>query len=122
VLVAPFASGFMAYVTMMGQTDLFPKSLYLVMGFLAAVLLPRLRRGGRCCPFRVGWWGVGFPLAMACLPALYFARTEPRLSTGVIASGVLAIATATVAALLWQTVIGVGRRVGIRPPGTASRR
>jgi len=110
VLVAPFATGFVTYVAMMRQVDLFPKVLYVIMGFLSAVLLPRLRYLGCCCPFRVSWWAVGFPLAMASLPALHFATTEPRLTTNVVALGLLAIATGTVGGLLCRTVIGLARR------------
>jgi tellurite resistance protein len=110
VLIAPFASGFTAYVSMMRQVDLFAKSLFFIVAFLLAVFLPRLRHLGRCCPFRVGWWAVGFPLAMACLPALHFATTEPRPITNVIALGLLTIATATVVGLSAQTVIGLARR------------
>jgi tellurite resistance protein len=120
VLVAPFATGFIAYVTMMHQVDLFSKSLYVIMAFLLAVLLPRLRRLGQCCPFEVSWWAVGFPLAMACLPALYFARTEPRLHNAVIALLLLSLATVTTAWLFCQTIIGLAKASLAAPRDPAS--
>jgi tellurite resistance protein len=107
VLVAPFATAFVIYVAITSQVGEFPKSLHLTMVFLMLVLLPRLRHLARCCPFRVSWWAVGFPLAMACLPALHFARTEPRLNAQITAMLFLAIATTTSAWLTWQTIVGL---------------
>lgn len=104
VLIAPLATGFVAYFSMMHVADLFSKSLYLTMDFLLAVLLPRLRQLRECCPLTVSWWAVGFPLAMACLPALHFAKTEPRLNSQVIAFALLSIATMTCAVLVCQTI------------------
>jgi len=109
ILVAPFAVGFSTYVATTGQVDLFAQSLYMLTLFMLAVLLGRLRNLLGCCPFRVSWWAVSFPLAASAIAALRFAAEEPGLVTDMIALALLALATVTIAALLVRTLIGVAR-------------
>ena len=80
ILVAPFAVGYSAYAVTIGQPDLFAEALYMLMLFVLAVLLGQLRNLAACCPFRVSWWAVSFPLAAASIASLRFARcpTRPR--------------------------------------------
>jgi len=92
ILVAPSAVGFSAYVATAGQVDLFAQSLYVLTLFMLAVLLGRLRHLPSCCPFRVSWWAVSFPLA-----------------TDAIALALLALATLTIAGLLVRTLVGIAR-------------
>ena len=94
ILVAPFAVGFSTYVVTAGQMDLFAQSLYLLTLFMLAVLLGRLRNLPVCCPFRVSWWAVSFPLAASAIAALRFAAAQPGLATDGIAWGLLGLATA----------------------------
>ena len=77
--------------------------------FVLAVLLGRLRYLFACCPFRVSWWAVSFPLAASSIAALRFAAAEPGLTTDAIALGLLALATTTIIALLVRTLAGVAR-------------
>jgi tellurite resistance protein len=109
ILVAPFAVGFSTYVATTGQVDLFAQSLYLLTLFILAVLAGRMRYLGRCCPFRVSWWAVSFPLAAAAIAALQFAATEPGWITDGIAILLLAAATTAIAGLLVRTLWGVAR-------------
>jgi tellurite resistance protein len=109
ILIAPFAVGFSAYVTTTGEVDLFAQSLYMLTLFVLAVLLERMRHLIACCPFRVSWWAVSFPLAASSIAALRFAAAEPGLTTDAIALGLLALATTTIIALLVRTLAGVAR-------------
>lgn len=109
ILVAPFAVGFSTYVATAGQIDLFAQSLYALMLFMLAVLLGRLRQLPACCPFRVSWWAVSFPLAASAIAALRFAAGEPGLATDAIALALLAFATVIIAGLLVRTLVGVAR-------------
>jgi tellurite resistance protein len=77
ILVAPFAVGFSAYVATTGSVDLFAEALYALTIFMLAVLLGRLRTLARCCPFRVSWWAVSFPLAASAATAIRFADAKP---------------------------------------------
>ena len=106
ILVAPFAVGTSAYVVTAGQTDLFAEALYALTLFVLAVLLGQLRNLPSCCPFRVSWWAVSFPLAASSIAALRFAAAEPGIITDTIAIALLALATLVIAALLGRTVFG----------------
>ena len=107
ILVAPFAVGYSAYTLTVGQADLFAEALYMLMLFMLAVLLGQLRHLAVCCPFRVSWWAVSFPLAAVSIASLRFAATQPGLVTDAIAFVLLALATLVIAALLGRTVLGL---------------
>jgi tellurite resistance protein len=107
ILVAPFSVGFSTYVLMVGQVDLFAQSLYFLMLFILAVLLGRLRMLRRCCPFRVTWWAVSFPLAASAIAALRFSAADPSWFTTGIALLLLALGTMTILGLLVRTVVGI---------------
>lgn len=109
ILVAPFAVGFSSYVTTTGQVDLFAQSLYVLTLFMLAVLLNRLRSLANCCPFRVSWRAVSFPLAASAIAALRFAAAEPGMVTDTIAWALLGLASVTIAGLLLRTLAGLAR-------------
>src|ERR1700691_5690971 len=100
ILVAPFSVGFSSYVVTVGRIDLFASLLYFLMLFLLAVLVGRLRVLRRCCPFRVTWWAVSFPLAASTIAALKFSAFDPNWFIKAIAGTLLALTTMTIAALL----------------------
>jgi tellurite resistance protein len=107
ILVAPFAVGYSAYTVTIGQADQFAAALYMLMLFMLAVMLGQLRHLPACCPFRVSWWAVSFPLAAASIAALRFAAAQPGFVTNVTAFVLLALATLVIAALLGRTVLGL---------------
>ncbi|NGZ88523.1 SLAC1 anion channel family protein [Duganella aceris] len=107
ILVAPFAVGFTAYVTSTGAIDLFAQALYMLMLFVLAVLLGRLRHLPHCSPFRVSWWAASFPLAASAGAAVRYAAHAQTLTTDVIAIVVLTVATLTIAVFVGQTIAGI---------------
>ncbi len=109
ILVAPFAVGFSAYVATTGSVDIFAEALYALTLFILTVLLGRLRMLGRCCPFRVSWWAVSFPLAAAAATAVRFADARPGLFTDIVALAVLGLASMVITGLLVRTLLGVVR-------------
>jgi tellurite resistance protein len=109
ILTAPFSVGFSAYLATTGDIDLFAQSLYMLMLFMLAVLLPRLRLLGRCCPFRVSWWAISFPLAASASAALRYAAFEPGWVTDTIALALLALATVIIAGLFVRTLVGIAQ-------------
>jgi tellurite resistance protein len=60
-----------------------------------------------CCPFRVSWWAVSFPLAASAIVALRFAAARPSEITDGLALALLALATLTIIGLLVRTLYGV---------------
>jgi tellurite resistance protein len=109
ILIAPFAVGFSSYVATSGEVDLFAQALYFITLFMLAVLMGRLRHLTSCCPFRMSWWAVSFPLAAAAVCALRFAAARPDSFYDWIALVLLALATLVIAGLLFKTVVGVAR-------------
>lgn len=109
ILVAPFAVGFSAYVATTGEIDLFARSLYALTLFLLAVLLPKLAKFSRACPFRVAWWAMSFPLAASAGTALKMAVAAPGWFTDSVAWALLALATLMILWLLVRTLLALAR-------------
>ncbi|MBI1173481.1 C4-dicarboxylate ABC transporter [bacterium] len=109
ILVAPFAVGFLTLVSVSGEIDTFAEGLYGLTLFMLAILVGRLRRMLVCCPFRLAWWSVSFPLAAAAIAALRFAAARPDVVTHAIALVLLAFATLVIAALAVRTLAGILR-------------
>jgi tellurite resistance protein len=109
ILIAPFALGYSTYTIVSAHSDLFSEALYTLTLFMLAVLIGQMRQLTICCPFRVSWWAVSFPLAAAAITALRFAAADPNLVTDAIALSLLALATLTIAGLYGRTLIGLAR-------------
>lgn len=109
ILLAPFAVGFVAYVIVAGRVDALAEGLFALTLFLLVALLVRLRNLGRCCPFRVSWWSVSFPLAAAASASLRFAHAEPSTWANTVAAVVLALASVVIVYLLIRTIAGMLR-------------
>ncbi|PFH04627.1 tellurite resistance protein [Collimonas sp. PA-H2] len=109
ILVAPFSVGFSSYVTTTAQVDAFAEALFMLMLFVLAVLAGRLRHLRSCCPFRVSWWSVSFPLAASATAALRYAGYAQNAYADGIAMFLLAFATVAILGLLVRTLYGVFR-------------
>ncbi|BFT63470.1 SLAC1 anion channel family protein [Pseudomonas moorei] len=108
-LVAPFAVGFSSYVTTVGHIDAFAESLFMLMLFLLAVLLGRLLSLAGCCPFRIAWWSVSFPLASSSSAAMRYATYAQNGYADGIALSLLALASVVIFGLLLRTLLGIVR-------------
>jgi tellurite resistance protein len=109
ILVAPFAVGFSSYVVISGQVDLFAQVLYMMTLFMLTVLIGRLRYLPICCPFKISWWSVSFPLAACALAALKYAIARPDWMTEGFACVILIGVTLVIAGLLIRSIAGVLR-------------
>jgi tellurite resistance protein len=107
ILLAPFAVGFSAYVTVAGRVDAVAGALYMLTLFLLAVLVGRLRHLARSCPFRLSWWSVSFPLAGSAVCALRYAEQSPGFITNTIGIFLLATVTALLLIMALRTIWGV---------------
>jgi tellurite resistance protein len=107
ILLAPFAVGYSAYVATTGQSDIFAESLYALTLFLLVVLLGRLRYLLACCPFRISWWAVSFPLAAATIASLRFSATQPNWFTDSVAIILLGFVSLVIAGLFTRTIFGI---------------
>jgi len=110
ILIAPFSVGFSTYVLIAGQIDLFAESLYFLTLFILSVLVGRLRHAVACCPFKLSWWAISFPLATSAIAAIRFGTARAGMITDAIAILLLGFATLAILALLVRTLWGVARR------------
>ncbi|MBE7200290.1 MAG: SLAC1 anion channel family protein [Parafilimonas terrae] len=107
IVVAPFSIGYSSYTITSGSNDAFGKVLYMLMLFFLAVLLGQLRHLPRCCPFKVSWWAVSFPLASSAIAAVRYATLNPGILADAVAFGLLAVATAVILWLAGRTAYGL---------------
>ena len=83
VLLAPFGAGVsthavftsMQALMMKVDTHIFaidsmPYILFLLGFFLLLALLPQIVQIRKCCPFRITWWAISFPLAAMCVASI----------------------------------------------------
>ena len=109
ILLAPFVVGASAVIAVTGQVNVLAQGFYLAGVFLFFVLLGQLRHLLSCCPFRVSWWAVSFPLAALSIAAQRYAMALPSgLSQG-LAISFLGLATGVIAWLFVRTLWGLMR-------------
>lgn len=109
ILVAPFAVGFSAYLNVAGQIDLFAYVLFYLGLFMFAVLLPKLLSLPACCPFRVSWWAVGFPIAALAIASLKVAARMNSWPAQWLAAILLGAVSLLFLVLAWRTLAGIAR-------------
>lgn len=109
ILVATFAVGFSAYLSVAGQLDRFASALFYVAVFMFTVLVPKLLRLRGHTPFHVSWWAVSFPLAAMTNAALKFAILQPSLPAQAFAVAVLIFTTLVVLSQGVRTIAGIAR-------------
>lgn len=63
ILVAPFSVGYLAYIQVNKNLDNFAIGLFCLGFFIFLTLLPQLFKIAKCCPFKITWWAISFPIA-----------------------------------------------------------
>ena len=94
VLLAPFGAGVsthavftsMQALMMKGDAHIFaidsmPYILFLLGFFLLLALLPQIVQVRKCCPFRITWWAISFPLAAMCIASIKINANILQLSS-----------------------------------------
>ena len=109
ILLAPFSVGVSTWFVAIGRIDQFALALFMLAVFVLAVLVGRLRFLVRCCPFRVGWWAVSFPLASISISAFRVAEAFPGRAADGVAWALLLGSSAVIAWMLARTLNGVFR-------------
>jgi len=107
ILVAPFAVGMSTYLAVSHRMDLFAQSLFVLTVFMLIVLLARLRHLRSCCPFRVSWWSVSFPLTACAIAALRVSLSSPGWASDLLAAIILVFASAVILWLFVRTLVGI---------------
>ncbi|MBB3013547.1 SLAC1 anion channel family protein [Cupriavidus alkaliphilus] len=102
ILIAPFEVGFLAYVNVTGNVDLFAGMLFYFGLFLFVLLSWRVFR--RPVPFGPSWWAISFPMAALANAALKYAD---HVQAGVLywlAGLILLVLTVAIAVLSVRTL------------------
>lgn len=109
ILVAPFAVGFIAYVNLVRQVDMFAALLFYFGLFLFVIVAWRLAT--RPAPFSPAWWAIGFPLAALANAALIYADAVGGAMLGLVALLLLVLLTVAILGLALRTLhaLGTGR-------------
>lgn len=74
ILVAPFSVGFSAYMSVNAEVDMFALALFFLGVFVFLTLLPQTFMLMKCCPFRITWWAVSFPMSAMLVSMLKVAK------------------------------------------------
>ncbi|MYN08065.1 SLAC1 anion channel family protein [Pseudoduganella aquatica] len=102
ILIAPFEVGFLAYVNLMHQADMFASMLFYFGLFMFVVVSLRVFRPS--VRFAASWWAIGFPLAALSNAALKYADATGSGVHAVLAAALLAFLTGAIATLLVRTL------------------
>jgi tellurite resistance protein len=102
ILVAPFGVGFIAYVNLVQQVDMFAALLFYFGLFLFVIVAWRLT--AQPAPFSPSWWAIGFPLAALTSSALIYADAVGGVMLGLIAFLLLVLLTVAILGLALRTL------------------
>jgi tellurite resistance protein len=106
-MVAPFAIIFTDYELLSGSQDMFASVLFYATLFILFIFGTNVLLIPKCCPFRVGWWAVSFPLVAVTIATFRYAGHKHSSLFQWIPLALLIISTATIFYLLIQTVFRI---------------
>ena len=109
IFIAPPAAAFISYHHLIGGIDAFARILYGVALFMTLLLLTQAGRFVRL-KFYLSWWAYSFPLAAVTIATFIMAKATGSTFYAWLGGGLLALLSAIVAVLLWQTGMAVWRR------------
>ena len=103
ILVATFALAFSDHVGFTGRQDIFASILFYFALFLLLLFGSKIFLLPKCCPFRVSWWSVSFPLTAITVAAFHYAEFNDAWVFKTIAGMLVTISTFVILYLLIQT-------------------
>jgi tellurite resistance protein len=104
ILVGPFALAFSGYQSLTGLQDVAASVFFYFDLFLLLIFGSKIFLLAVCCPFRVTWWAVGFPLVAFTIAAFRYAFNKHAAIFQIIAGIMLLISTVVIGYLLIQTI------------------
>lgn len=104
ILVGPFALAFSGYLGLNSVLDLTAKVFFYFDLFMLVLLFSKIFLLPNCCPFRVSWWSVSFPLVAITIASLNFAKIINQLAFEIIAVVLLTISSVIISYLFIQTI------------------
>jgi tellurite resistance protein len=104
ILVAPFALAFNGYEGLSGAQDIAASAFLYFYLFLLLIFGSKILLLPKCCPFRVSWWSVSFPLSSASVGCLRYAQRQADDIHWILAAALLFLTTIVILYLLVQTI------------------
>ncbi len=104
ILVGPFALAFSGYESLTGVQDMAASVFYYFDLFLLLVLGSKILFLPQCCPFRVTWWAVGFPMVAITIASFRYASHNTSPALQIIPGILLTLSTGIVIYLFCQTL------------------
>ncbi|MEP6949379.1 MAG: SLAC1 anion channel family protein [Ginsengibacter sp.] len=103
ILIGPLALAFSGYESLSGSQDIIASILYYSDLFLLLLFGSKIFLLPKCCPFRVSWWAVSFPLVACTIASFRYSANKQSIVYQFIPTILLIISTCTIAYLLVQT-------------------
>lgn len=103
ILIAPPAIGFISYIKLNGELDIFARILYYSALFLTLLLLTQAPRFTKL-KFFLSWWAYSFPMAAITIATILMFQKTGVLIFKYMSFGLLGIVTLLIALLLYRTV------------------
>jgi tellurite resistance protein len=103
-LVAPLAISFTDFELLSGSQDMLASVFYYATLFVLLIFGTKVLLLPRCCPFRVGWWAVSFPLVATTIASFRYASHKSSSVYQLVPTLLLIISTVTIFYLLVQTL------------------
>jgi tellurite resistance protein len=103
ILVAPFALAFSGYESLTGVQDFLASILYYFDFFLLLVFGSKILLIPACCPFRVTWWSVSFPMVAFTISSFRYAAHKASFVFQIIPAVMLILSTLTILYLMVVT-------------------
>ncbi|MEO7489197.1 MAG: SLAC1 anion channel family protein, partial [Ferruginibacter sp.] len=103
ILIGPFALACSSYELLTGVQDMTASIFYYFGLFLLLLFGTKVLLISKCCPFRVTWWAVSFPLVAITIASFRYASHKQSFAFQIIPALLLIVSTATILFLLIQT-------------------
>ncbi len=106
ILIAPPAIGFISYVKLNGDLDIFARVLYYSALFLTLLLLTQIPRFTKL-QFFLSWWAYSFPMAAITIATMLMYQKTNHIFFKMLAFGLLGLITLLISLLLYKTVSAI---------------
>ena len=115
ILVAPLALAFNGYEGLVGGQNLTASAFLYFSLFLLVLFGSKILLLPKCCPFRVSWWSVSFPLGSVSIACLRYSQKQPDAVHRILAASLVSLTTLVILYLLVQTIYQIWSRRFGRP-------
>lgn len=103
IMIVPFALLLTDYESLAGTQDMLAGIFYYFNLFLLLVFGTKVLLLAKCCPFRVTWWAVSFPLVATTIASFRYAAHRQSYVFKIVPAMLLTVSTIVIVYLLIQS-------------------